>query len=115
EVPEAVDYLRRANGAVRGGVADGRPSLARDVHLAEAILALSGTTNGEVAVAGWRELEKRTGVPLADMAEERSGDRITFADTQVQPRAGIASPGLSGREAGGRRYPPFRVRTGRQH
>ncbi|MGH3298624.1 MAG: nitrate reductase subunit alpha, partial [Trebonia sp.] len=49
---EAVDYLRRANGAVRGGVADGRPSLARDVHMAEAILALSGPTNGQVAVQG---------------------------------------------------------------
>ncbi|MGH3192008.1 MAG: respiratory nitrate reductase subunit gamma [Streptosporangiaceae bacterium] len=31
---QAVDYLRRANGTVRGGVADGRPSLAHDVHLA---------------------------------------------------------------------------------
>jgi nitrate reductase alpha subunit len=114
KVPEAVDYLRRANGAVRGGLADGRPSLARDVHLAEAILALSGTTNGEVAVAGWRELEKRTGVALADLAEERSGDRITFADTQVQPRAVIASPEWSGSEAGGRRYSPFVVNTERK-
>ena len=50
----AVDLLGRTNGRVRGGVADGRPSLARDIHLAEAILALSGTTNGEVAVQGWR-------------------------------------------------------------
>jgi nitrate reductase / nitrite oxidoreductase, alpha subunit len=114
KVPEAVDYLRRANGAVRGGVADGRPSLARDVHLAEAILALSGTTNGEVAVAGWRELEKRTGMALADLAAERSGDRITFADTQVQPRAVIASPEWSGSEAGGRRYSPFVVNTERK-
>ena len=46
----AVDCLRRANGVVRGGAGHGRPSLARDVHLAEAILALSGTTNGQVAV-----------------------------------------------------------------
>ena len=76
--PSAVDYLRRANGTVRGGVADGRPALARDVHLAEAILALSGTTNGEVAVQGWRALEKRTGVRLADLAEERAGERITL-------------------------------------
>ncbi len=114
KVPGAVDYLRRANGTVRAGVAAGRPSLARDVHLAEAILALSGTTNGEVAVAGWRELEKRTGVPLADLAEERSGDQITFADTQVQPRAVIASPEWSGSEAGGRRYSPFVVNTERK-
>ncbi|HEX5497300.1 MAG TPA: nitrate reductase subunit alpha, partial [Mycobacteriales bacterium] len=63
----AVDYLARANGRVRGGVADGRPSLARDVHLAEAILALSGTTNGQVALAAWRDLERRTGVELADL------------------------------------------------
>jgi nitrate reductase / nitrite oxidoreductase, alpha subunit len=111
---EAVDYLRRANGAVRGGIADGRPSLARDVHLAEAILALSGTTNGQVALQAWRELEKRTGVPLVDLAAERAGDRITFADTQVQPRAVITSPEWSGSETGGRRYSPFTVNVERK-
>jgi nitrate reductase alpha subunit len=110
----AVDYLRRRNGTARGGVADGRPSLARDVDLAEAILALSGTTNGEVAVAGWKELEKRTGMPLADLAEERAGDRISFADTQVQPRAVITSPEWSGSETGGRRYSPFVVNVERK-
>jgi nitrate reductase alpha subunit len=111
---EAVNYLRHANGTVRGGVADGRPSLARDVHVAEAILALSGTTNGQVAVAAWRELEKRTGVRLADLAEERAGDKITFADTQVQPRAVITSPEWSGSETGGRRYSPFTVNVERK-
>jgi nitrate reductase alpha subunit len=110
----AVDYLGRANGRVRGGVADGRPSLARDVHLAEAILALSGTTNGEVAVQGWRALEERTGVRLADLAEERAGDRISFPDTQVQPRAVITSPEWSGSETGGRRYAPFVVNVERK-
>ncbi len=110
----AVDYLRHANGTVRGGVADGRPALARDVHLAEAILALSGTTNGENAFQAWQELEKRTGVRLADLAAERAGDRITFADTQVQPRAVITSPEWSGSETGGRRYSPFTVNVERK-
>jgi nitrate reductase alpha subunit len=110
----AVDYLARANGRVRGGVADGRPALARDVHLAEAILALSGTTNGEVAMQGWRALEERTGVPLADLAEERAGERISFADTQIQPRAVITSPEWSGSETGGRRYSPFVVNVERK-
>ena len=110
----AVDYLRRANGAVRGGVADGRPSLARDVHLAEAILALSGTTNGRVAVQAWRELEKRAGVDLADLAAERAGEQITFADTQAQPHAVITSPEWSGSETGGRRYAPFTVNVERK-
>ena len=109
----AVEYLRRANGTVRGGVGDGRPSLARDVHLAEGILALSGTTNGDVAVAGWKELERRTGVGLADLAEERMGEQIRFADTQVQPRAVITSPEWSGSETGGRRYSPFVVNVER--
>jgi len=111
---EAIDYLRRANGTVRGGPGDGRPSLVRDTHLAEAILALSGTTNGQVAVTAWRELEKRVGLPLADLAEERAGDRITFADTQVQPRAVITSPEWSGSETGGRRYSPFTVNVERK-
>ena len=110
----AVDYLARANGRVRGGIADGRPSLSRDVHLAEAILALSGTTNGEVAMQGWRALEERTGVRLSDLAEERAGERISFADTQVQPRAVITSPEWSGSETGGRRYSPFVVNVERK-
>jgi Fe-S-cluster-containing dehydrogenase component len=111
---KAVEYLRHANGTVRGGIGDGQPSLARDVHLAEAILALSGTTNGQVAVAAWRELEKRTGTGLADLAAERAGDRISFADTQVQPRAVITSPEWSGSETGGRRYSPFTVNVERK-
>ena len=109
----AVEYLRRVNGTIRGGVADGRPALTRDIHLAEGILALSGTTNGEVAVAGWKALERRTGVALADLAEERMGERISFADTQVQPRAVITSPEWSGSETGGRRYSPFVVNVER--
>jgi nitrate reductase alpha subunit len=82
DVTPEIEYLRRKNGAVRGGVADGRPSLAKDVHACEAILALSGTTNGRVATAGFRNVEKRTGVRLADLAAEHEGKQITFADTQ---------------------------------
>jgi nitrate reductase / nitrite oxidoreductase, alpha subunit len=109
----ALEFLGRKNGRIRGGVADGRPALTRDIDLAEALLALSGTTNGEVAVQGWQELEKRTGVRLADLAEERAGDQITFQDTQVQPRAVITSPEWSGSETGGRRYAPFVVNVER--
>ncbi|MGW5414841.1 nitrate reductase subunit alpha [Actinomadura geliboluensis] len=111
---EAVAYLRETNGVVRGGVADGRPSLAQDLHMAEAILALSGTTNGHVAMQGWRDLEKRTGVALADLGEERAGERISFSDTVVQPRPVFASPEWSGIESGGRRYSPFTVNVERK-
>jgi nitrate reductase alpha subunit len=108
-----IEYLRQKNGVVRGGVADGRPSIARDVQACEAILAMSGTTNGHLATQGFRTLEKQTGVSLADLAAEREGDRITFADTQSRPTPVITSPEWSGSEAGGRRYSPFVINVER--
>jgi nitrate reductase alpha subunit len=120
-----IPWLASRNGTIRGGVADGRPRIDRDDLFCEAILAMSGTTNGRLAVAGFEALEERTGVALADLAHERAGDRITFADTVTQPRAVIASPEWSGAESERRRYSPFTVNvdrlkpwhtlTGRQH
>jgi len=52
-----------------GGAGDGRPALDTDAKMAEAVLALSGTTNGRLAVEGFRRLEERTGVHLVDLAE----------------------------------------------
>ena len=114
ELGKQVDYLRRKNGPVRGGVADGRPSLKRDVDVCEAILALSGTTNGALATQGFKTLEKRTGVRLADLAEEHEGKQITFADTQGPPVPVITSPEWSGSETGGRRYSPFTINVERK-
>jgi nitrate reductase alpha subunit len=120
-----VEYLKAKNGTVSGGVADGRPSLARDVHACEMILAFSGTTNGHLATQGFRKVEARTGVRLADLAAEHEGKQITFADTQAAPVPVITSPEWSGSETGGRRYSPFTINverlkpwhtlTGRQH
>ncbi|AVV45945.1 nitrate reductase subunit alpha [Streptomyces sp. ID05-04B] len=120
-----LEYLRHKNGTVRGGAADGRPSIARDVAACEAILAMSGTTNGHLATQGFRTVEARTGTRLADLAAEHEGKQITFADTQAAPVPVITSPEWSGSETGGRRYSPFTVNverlkpwhtlTGRQH
>ncbi|MCU1643794.1 MAG: Nitrate reductase [Nocardia sp.] len=125
QVEREIEYLGRKNGTVRGGPADGRPSLVRDIDACEAILALSGTTNGHLATQGFRTLEKRTGTALADLSAEHEGKQITFADTQVAPVPVITSPEWSGSESGGRRYSPFTVNvernkpwhtlTGRQH
>jgi nitrate reductase alpha subunit len=110
---EEVAELRAKNGAVRGGIADGRPSLARVQDACEAILALSGTTNGRLAVEGFRSMERTTGVELADLATPRAEDRISFHDAQVQPRTVITSPEWSGIEAHGRRYSPFTMNVER--
>jgi nitrate reductase / nitrite oxidoreductase, alpha subunit len=125
DLSKPVEYLRHKNGTVRGGTAAGRPSLARDTDWCETILALSGTTNGHLAVQGFETLEQRTGTPLADLAREHEGKQITFADTQARPTPVITSPEWSGSEHGGRRYSPFVINverskpwhtlTGRQH
>ena len=124
-VGDEVGWLASRNDTIRCGVADGRPRIDRADLFCEAILAMSGTTNGRLAVAGFEALEARTGVPLADLAHERAGDRITFADTVTQPRSVICSPEWSGCESERRRYAPFTINverlkpwhtlTGRQH
>ncbi len=125
DVSRELGYLRHKNGVARGGVADGRPSIARDVQACEAILALSGTTNGHLATQGFRTLAARTGRHLEDLAAEYEGKQVTFADTQARPVPVITSPEWSGSESGGRRYSPFTINverlkpwhtlTGRQH
>ena len=122
--PEVVQ-LGKTNGVVHGGPADGRPRLDRAEHACETILALSGTTNGRIATAGFEALELRTGTPLADLARDHEGKQITFADTQSRPQPVITSHEWSGSEHGGRRYSPFTINverlkpwhtiTGRQH
>jgi nitrate reductase / nitrite oxidoreductase, alpha subunit len=121
---EEVEGLRRRNGVVREGPGAGRPSLRRDVDVAEAILALSGTTNGRLAVESFRRLEGRVGRPLAQIPEERAEERLTMHELTVQPRKVIASAEWSGLESRERRYSPFtqnveflipwRTLTGRQ-
>ncbi|WP_019868656.1 nitrate reductase subunit alpha [Salinispora oceanensis] len=113
DVNREIDYLRRVNGAVRGGTADGQPRLDSDIRACEAILALSGTTNGRIATEGFRFLERRTGQRLADLAAEAEGKQITFADTQSRPVPVITSPEWSGSEHGGRRYSAFTINTER--
>jgi len=113
DLTKPIEYLGHKNGLIRGGVADGRPSLQRDIHVCEAILAQSGTTNGHLAAAGFRTLEKRTGRTLADLAAENEGKQVTFADTQSAPTPVLTSPEWSGSETGGRRYSPFTINVER--
>ncbi|GAA2080658.1 nitrate reductase subunit alpha [Streptomyces albiaxialis] len=122
---EEVAALRARNGTQRGGPADGRPLLDTAVKAANAILALSGTTNGRLATQGFHTLEARTGQEMAHLAAEHEGKRVTYEDTQAAPVPVITSPEWSGSEAGGRRYTaftlntehlkPWHTLTGRQH
>ncbi len=110
---EEVSHLRAANGTVAAGAGAGRPSLETAAKACEAIMALSGATNGRLAVHGFEQLELRTGTPLADLAGDRSEERHSFKDVGVQPRKTITSPEWSGIESRDRRYSPFCVNVER--
>lgn len=122
---EEYEQLTRDLGSVREGVAKGCPSIETALKAAEAILALSGATNGSVAMKGWKSLEKKTGEHLKDLGEGHSDVRIRFEDIVQQPRRVFTTPAWSGIEKGGRQYTafsvnvekkvPWRTFTGRQH
>ncbi|MFE0382598.1 nitrate reductase subunit alpha [Streptomyces bungoensis] len=120
-------WLASRCGTARAGAARGRPLLDTDVKLCEAILALSGTTNGRLAAEGFERLAERCGdgSGFASLAESVRERRVVFSDTQARPVQVGTSYEWSGKEAPDRRYAPFTVNTehrkpwhtltGRQH
>ncbi len=109
DVKREMKILRKRNGVVKKGAGAGQPRLKSDIHVADAILHLSATANGHLSTLGFKNVEKRTGTMLHDLAAEHEGKQITFADTQVAPVPVITSPEWSGSETGGRRYSPFTI------
>lgn len=121
----AVAELTQRVGTVSSGFAQGRPQLREARAVAEAILTLSGATNGHRAVEEWEALGRLTGQDLRAAIAGREEEAPTFQDLTVQPRLTLAAPVWSGLERHDRRYAPFtanvelgipwRTLTGRQH
>jgi len=90
------------------------PSLVRDEHVCDAILNFATVTNGDLAYRSYQNMEKKTGLPLAQLAEKNRGFRTSYKDLQSQPRRFINSPMWSGLIENGRPYSPFtyNVETG---
>ncbi|MHC4452841.1 MAG: molybdopterin-dependent oxidoreductase, partial [Planctomycetota bacterium] len=101
------------------------PSIREDVAVCNAILNLATVTNGELSYRSYQDLEKKTGLKLAHLAEKSRSQRCDFDDLQGRPRRLINSPMWSGLCNDGRPYAPFtfqkemlvpwRTLTGRQH
>lgn len=101
------EKLKHVLGTVRGGFSEGCPNIESAKNAAEAVLTLSSTSNGKMAVKAWKSLEAQTDLKLSDLAEEREEECFTFAQITAQPKTVITSPAFSGSEKGGRRYSPF--------
>jgi nitrate reductase alpha subunit len=102
------EQAKRTFGTVNNGtIADGRPNIEDSKVASEAILLLSSTTNGKVAVKAWESLEEQTSLSLKDYAEGREEELHTFESITAQPQTVITSPAFSGSNKDGRRYSPF--------
>src|SRR5205823_666064 len=96
-IPDAeVEQLAARNGRVRGGAADGRPALERPEHAAEAMLALSGVTNGRLAAAGLPAADR----PPADAGRRpaarqrgRAGGHAALSDAALEVVDPLGVPG----------------------
>ncbi|HLR01290.1 MAG TPA: nitrate reductase subunit alpha [Virgibacillus sp.] len=109
--PVYEDLLKRLRPSKREGIGKGNPDLYNDIQAVNAILTMSGATNGKRAVAGWKSLEKKTGQKLGDIAKTREEEETTLDDITAQPRHTISTPVWSGLEKDNRRYSPFTVNT----
>jgi nitrate reductase alpha subunit len=89
------------------------PSLSEAKDAANVILHLAPETNGEAAYVAFKSHEKKVGLPLADLAEQERGKRVSFMDLQQQPRRLLTSPCWSGIINNGRTYSPFCMQTDR--
>ncbi|MAE71350.1 MAG: nitrate reductase subunit alpha [Gemmatimonadetes bacterium] len=101
------------------------PSIEQDVDVCNAVLRLATVSNGELAYRSYKNMEERTGLPLAHIAEKSRSVRMTYEDLQTRPHRYLSSPMWSGLIEYGRAYSPYtynhdhlvpwRTLTGRQH
>ncbi|MBT4584715.1 MAG: nitrate reductase subunit alpha [Phycisphaerae bacterium] len=95
------------------GEKDGRPSLEKAEQVCETILRISPESDGELSHQIFLGLEKRVGLPLADLVE---GDREIhhhYPELQSQPRRSLTSPHWSAIECPGRTYAPWSMNVER--
>ncbi len=123
QIADAYDEMA-ANGPTV--LVDGKklPSLRADEEVCNAILNLATVTNGEMSYRSYKEMEERTGLPLAHLVEKHRGARADYKTLQARPVRFINSPMWSGLIENGRAYSPFtynveclvpwRTLTGRQ-
>jgi nitrate reductase alpha subunit len=101
------------------------PSLVEEEGVCDLILRFATVTNGELAYRSYKDLEQKTGLHLAHLAERNRGVRTDYKDLQARPFRALNSPIWSGQLENGRAYAPFvtnvenlvpwRTLTGRQH
>lgn len=108
DVSKQVEELFLINGASETSVGK-RPDLTTAVKAIEAILNMSGVSNGEVAAQGFDFLSKRTGKDLRPLASDNKNTRINWDKIKERPTEVITSPEWTADKRDGRRYTAFSI------
>ena len=117
------EEIRQRNGVIENEdfVSYGMPSIYDARQAVEAVMGLSTTTNGKVAVKAFKSLNEKTGL-MGHSGQGRENERFTFDEIAAQPKETITSPTFTGSNQGCRYTPfttnieelmPFRTVTGR--
>ena len=128
-IPVADEYQRlqvtQPRRVGQNGTSKVYPSLYDAREVANAILSLDPSSNGELAHRAFEIEEHKTGLSLTDLADGLRDIRYSFADIVAQPRRVLTTPTWSAIVNKGRAYSPFtlnverlvpwRTLTGRQH
>jgi nitrate reductase alpha subunit len=80
------------------------PRCAKTWMACNAVLTCRTLTNGKLNVRAYENMEKKTGLKLADLGEGSKDVRIDYEDLQAQPRRYNTSPLWSGLMNNGRAY-----------
>lgn len=122
----AAEYeeLKRKNQTHLKGSNEGYPQLLNEKQVADAMLTLSSTSNGKVAMKAWLDAEEKTGRNLQDIGSGYEQKKMTFENITAQPQEAMPTPIFSSSKKDGERYSPFtlnierlvpfRTLTGRQ-
>lgn len=125
DVSKQVEEIGKINGMSETSFAGERPRLDTETKVIELILHLSGVTNGEVAVEGFKNQGARVGVDMSPLVAGNEQDRINWDMVKERPAPVLTSPEWTGDKRNGRRYTafsiniewdkPFHTLSGRMH
>lgn len=105
-VAKQVDELALINSTGETSIGE-RPMLDTAPKVIETILHLSGVSNGEVALEGFKNQSKRVGTDMTVEVADSVGARINWDMIKERPAEVISSPEWTGSKKNGRRYTAF--------
>ena len=108
-VSKQVEELKLINGVSETASAGERPRLDSAVKAIQAVLHLSGVTNGEVAAEGFKNQGARVGADMMDLVSDVQATRINWDHIKERPTEVITSPEWTGSKKNGRRYTAFSI------